>query len=115
MLQPFGPSRRIVAACASGALLLAAGAMAHSQTAGPTVKISNFTFSPQTLTVAPGTTVTWVNDDDVPHTVTAVDRSFKSKPLDTGDKFTFTFAKAGEYAYFCSIHPMMTAKVVVKG
>jgi plastocyanin len=115
MLQSFGPSRRILAACAGAALVLAAGAIAHGQAAGPTVKISNFTFAPQTLTVAPGTTVTWVNDDDVPHTVTAVDRSFKSKPLDTGDKFAFTFAKAGEYAYFCSIHPMMTGKVIVKG
>lgn len=109
------PQGRIIAACAGAALLLAFDSLADGQGTTATVKISNFTFGPQTLTVAAGTTVTWVNDDDVPHTITAVDRSFKSKPLDTGDRFSFTFAKPGEYPYFCSIHPMMTGKVIVKG
>jgi plastocyanin len=85
-----------------------------AQPGAVTVRISNLTFGPQTVTVAAGTTITWINDDDLPHTVTAVDKSFRSKALDTGDKVSFSFAKPGEYAYFCSIHPMMTGKVVVK-
>ena len=78
------------------------------------VRIENFTFSPSTLTVAPGTTVTWLNADDIPHTVAASDRSFRSKTLDTDDRFSFTFATPGDYNYFCSLHPHMTAKIVVK-
>jgi plastocyanin len=78
------------------------------------VTIDNFSFNPQVVTVAAGTTVTWVNHDDVPHTVTSTDKSFKSKALDTNDKFSFTFAKAGVYEYYCSVHPRMTGKVVVK-
>ncbi len=82
---------------------------------GTTVTIGNFTFGPETVTVPVGTTVTWVNGDDIPHTVVAVDKSFKSKVLDTDDKFSFTFTKPGTYDYFCSIHPHMTGKIVVKG
>ena len=80
------------------------------------VKIDNFSFSPVTLTVAAGTTVTWTNRDDIPHTVVSSDdpRVFKSKALDTDDRFSFTFTKAGTYSYFCSIHPKMTGKVVVQ-
>ena len=80
------------------------------------VKIDNFSFGPATLTVAPGTTVAWVNHDDIPHTVVSTDdpKMFKSKVLDTDEKFSFTFTKAGTYPYFCSIHPKMTATVVVK-
>lgn len=77
------------------------------------VHIANFTFAQAAITVKRGSTVTWVNDDDIPHTVVAVDKSFKSKVLDTGDRFTFTFAKPGQFAYFCSIHPHMTGKVIV--
>jgi len=78
------------------------------------VNIDNFSFSPATITVKAGTTVTWTNRDDIPHTVFADDKSFKSKPLDTGDKFTFTPTKPGTYPYFCSIHPKMTGKLVVE-
>ncbi|MBF9234642.1 cupredoxin domain-containing protein [Microvirga alba] len=78
------------------------------------VKIANFTFAPQTLTVSPGTTVTWTNTDDIPHTVTAEDRSFRSKALDTDDRFSFTFTTPGEYTYFCSLHPRMVGKIIVK-
>ncbi len=81
-----------------------------------TITIDNFSFGPQTLTVAPGTTVTWINHDEEPHTVVNAGnpRQFKSGALDTDDKFTFTFDKAGTYEYFCSIHPHMTGTVVVK-
>jgi plastocyanin len=80
------------------------------------VKIDNFSFGPATLTVAVGASVTWVNRDDIPHTVVSSDdpKAFKSKVLDTDEKFTFTFSKAGNYPYFCSIHPKMTGKVVVQ-
>ena len=80
------------------------------------VKIDNFSFGPTTLTIPVGTTVTWVNRDDIPHTVVSTDdpKIFKSKVLDTDEKFSFTFTKAGTYPYFCSVHPKMTGKVVVQ-
>jgi plastocyanin len=78
------------------------------------VKIDNFVFGPAAVTVPVGTTVTWVNRDDIPHTVVSTEKVFKSKVLDTDEKFSFTFTKAGEYPYFCSIHPKMTGKVVVQ-
>ena len=80
------------------------------------IDIDNFDFGPQSLTVAAGATVTWTNHDDEPHTVVSADdpRLFKSGPLDTDDKFTFTFTKPGTYKYFCSIHPHMTGTVIVK-
>ena len=78
------------------------------------VSIDNFTFKAPVLTVKPGTTVTWTNGDDIPHTVVAKDGSFKSKVLDSGDRFSFTFAKAGQFGYFCSLHPHMTGTIVVK-
>jgi plastocyanin len=94
---------------AAAAISLGAAAPAPS-----IVKIGNFTFGPQVLTVAPGTTVTWVNADDTPHTIVANDHSFHSKAIDTDERFSLTFSKPGDYAYFCSLHPHMTGKVVVK-
>jgi plastocyanin len=82
--------------------------------AAPEVKIDNFTFTTQSITVSAGTEVTWVNRDDIPHTVVSQDGVFKSKALDTDDKFSFKFSQPGTYHYFCSIHPKMTAEVVVK-
>ena len=78
------------------------------------VKIDNFSFTPQTLTVPVGATVTWTNRDDIPHTVVSTDGVFKSKTQDTDEKFSYTFSKAGTYPYFCSIHPKMTGKIVVQ-
>lgn len=100
----------------AGALALAmiSAVPAVAAPAGPTVKIDNFTFGPTALTVSVGTTVTWVNQDDIPHTVVANDKSFKSKVLDTDQSFSFTFTKPGEFGYFCSLHPHMMGKVVVK-
>jgi len=82
--------------------------------AAAAVEIGNFTFKAPSLTVKPGTTVTWTNGDDIPHTVVSKDGVFKSKVLDSGDKFSFTFARAGQFGYFCSIHPHMTGTVIVK-
>jgi plastocyanin len=82
---------------------------------GIEVKIDNFTFGPPTLKVAAGTTVTWTNRDDVPHTVVSDDKStFRSKALDTDEQFSYTFTKPGKYSYFCSVHPKMTGEVVVE-
>jgi plastocyanin len=78
------------------------------------VKIDNFSFGPQTLTVPVGATVTWTNRDDIPHTSVSTDGVFKSKVMDTNETFSYTFAKAGTYPYYCSIHPKMTGQVVVK-
>lgn len=78
------------------------------------VRVDNFTFGPDTLTVPVNSTVTWVNKDDLPHTVASNDGVFKSKALDTEDKYSYTFTKAGTYPYFCSIHPKMVGKIVVQ-
>jgi plastocyanin len=87
---------------------------ARSATPATPVQIKNFAFMPQPLIVKVGTTVTWTNTDDDPHTVTATDKSFHSAALDTDGKYSFTFTKPGEYAYFCSLHPHMTGKIIVK-
>jgi plastocyanin len=78
------------------------------------VRIDNFSFGPPELTVAAGTTITWTNRDDIPHTVVSPDKVFKSKVLDTDEKFSSTFRTPGTFSYFCSIHPKMTGKVVVQ-
>jgi plastocyanin len=85
----------------------------QSATAAAEVSIDNFSFRPQTVTVAVGTTVTWTNRDDIPHTVVSDDAVFKSKARDTDEKFSYTFDKAGTYPYHCSLHPKMTGQVVV--
>jgi plastocyanin len=84
------------------------------QASASEVKIDNFSFAPETLTVAVGTTVTWTNRDDIPHTIVSTDGVFKSKARDTDEKFSYTFAKAGTYSYYCSLHPKMTGKIVVQ-
>ena len=91
-------------------------ALAQDKASSLEVKIDNFSFGPASLTVSVGTTVTWTNRDDIPHTVVSTDdaKTFKSKVLDTDEKFSFTFNKAGTYPYFCSIHPKMTGKVIVQ-
>jgi len=92
-----------------------AGAREDKTGAAPAeVKIDNFSFGPQTLTVPVGTTVTWTNRDDIPHTIVSTNGVFKSKVRDTGESFSYTFTKAGAYTYFCSVHPKMTGKIVVQ-
>jgi plastocyanin len=80
------------------------------------IQIENYSFSPGALTVPLGTTVTWINHDETPHTIVAADnpRSFRSTGLDTDDTFSFTFSKTGTYTYFCSVHPHMTGKIIVR-
>ena len=78
------------------------------------VMVENFSFQPGTLTVKAGTTVTWVNHDDVPHTVNENNKTFKSGALDTDAKFSYKFTSPGTYSYFCSLHPRMTGQIIVK-
>lgn len=78
------------------------------------IKIDNFTFSPETLTVPANSTVTWTNKDDVPHVIASTDGLFRSKGLDTDDHYSFKFTKPGTYNYFCAMHPKMTGKIVVQ-
>lgn len=116
--------RSVFVAVLAAALVIGIGTIAMDQNhflagaqekaAAAEVKIDNFSFGPATLTVAVGTTVTWTNRDDIPHTVVSTDGVFKSKALDTDDKFSFVFSKPGTYSYFCSIHPKMTGQVVVQ-
>jgi plastocyanin len=112
----------VYAASAIGMLITVGGLFAkpaHEKGTGTEakveVKIDNFAFIPQELTVSAGTTVEWVNLDDIPHVVVSDDRkTFKSKALDTDEKFSYTFTKPSTYTYFCSIHPKMTGKVIVQ-
>jgi plastocyanin len=101
------------------AMMLLAGSTSVTANAQPSaanavVKIDNFSFGPQTLAVPVGTTVTWTNSDDIPHTSVSTEGVFKSKVLDTDEKFSYTFTKAGTYPYYCTIHPKMTGTVVVQ-
>ena len=109
--------RNIWVAIALAAAVLAPAAIfptAFVQAAETEVNIDQFTFYPQRITVKAGTTVTWTNEDDVPHTIASSSKFFKSKALDTGDKFSFTFTTPGTYDYICSVHPYMTGAVVVE-
>src|SRR4051794_22742021 len=95
-------------------LALVAGlASGQALAADAQVKIANFTFDPSTLTVKAGTTVTWVNADDIPHVVSEKDGKFRSPALDTDDKFSQVFSTAGTVEYFCAIHPHMVGKIVI--
>jgi plastocyanin len=110
--------RNAVIAAALGAaaapLLAALALPAGAPDAPAVVGIDNFTFNPRQLTVKAGATVSWTNEDDIPHTVAAVNREFKSKAMDTGDAYSFTFTTPGTFAYFCSLHPHMTGTIVVE-
>jgi plastocyanin len=99
---------------ASGIGSQALRASTPEKVSGVEVRIDNFTFAPKALQVSVGTTVRWVNRDDIPHTVVSDTKVFKSKVLDTDETFSFAFTKAGRYPYFCSLHPKMTGEVVVQ-
>jgi plastocyanin len=109
------PARAVAVAILLGPLagaLLALGAIAATE--ADVVAIDNFTFGPPDLTVAVGTTVRWVNHDDIPHSVVDKNKAFRSKALDTDDSFSYTFASAGTFDYFCGLHPHMVGKIIVK-
>src|SRR5450631_1474353 len=105
---------RTLALGAIAGLVAAAIAASPARAADTEVKIDNFTFNPQQITVKAGSTVVWLNHDDIPHTVTSSTQAFKSKALDTDDKFSYTFATPGTFKYFCALHPHMTGTIVVE-
>ena len=112
----FASSRALVAALLLGPVIgamLAFGTVA-AQDATNVITIDNFTFTPKDLTVAVGTTVKWVNHDDIPHTIANKDKAFRSQALDTDDSYSFTFTSAGTFDYFCGLHPHMVGKVIAK-
>jgi plastocyanin len=112
----FASNRALVVALLLGPVIgamLAFGTVA-AQDATNVITIDNFTFTPKELTVAVGTTVKWVNHDDIPHTIANKDKAFRSQALDTDDSYSFTFTSAGTFDYFCGLHPHMVGKVIVK-
>jgi plastocyanin len=115
----FTKNRALVAAMLLGPIIGAMVAVAtvaaeETKAAPNTITIDNFTFTPKELTVAVGTTVTWANHDDIPHNVVDKNKAFRSKALDTDDSFSYTFATAGTFDYFCGLHPHMVGQVIVK-
>ena len=111
----FASGRALIIAMLLGPVIgamLAFGAVAAQD--ANVVTIDNFTFSPKELTVAVGTTVKFVNHDDIPHTVVEKKLSFRSKALDTDDAYSYTFATAGSFDYFCGLHPHMVGKIIVR-
>ncbi|GAC1557175.1 MAG: cupredoxin family copper-binding protein [Beijerinckiaceae bacterium] len=103
--------RSLVAALALVPILRAVPGRAEE--GGATVEIDNFVFTPRELTVKPETIVTWKNEDDIPHTIVGKSQQFRSKPLDTGNEFSFTFANPGRFDYFCGLHPHMVGAIIV--
>lgn len=111
----FSPNRRaMVATILMGSVVNTISAFAALAADATEVRIENFAFTPQELTIPIGATVTWLNRDDVPHSVVDKNKAFRSKALDTNNSFSFTFANAGTYEYFCGLHPHMTGKIIVK-
>jgi plastocyanin len=115
----FVPSRALAIAMLLGPVIgamVAFGTFAAQEDAkdANVVTIDNFSFSPGDLTVAVGTTVKFVNHDDIPHNIVNKDKVFRSKPLDTDDSYSYTFASAGTFDYFCGLHPKMMGKIIVK-
>jgi plastocyanin len=112
----FALNRGLVVALLLGPVIgamLVLGTVA-AQDATNVITIDNFTFTPKELSVAVGTTVKWVNHDDIPHTIVEKKTSFRSKALDTDDSYSFTFTSAGTFDYFCGLHPHMVGQVIVK-
>lgn len=117
ILQASG--RRAVTFAAALTLLFFGGAWAgwEGLAAAPppaAVVIDSFSYGPGTVTVPRGTTITWTNKDDDPHTVVSESKLFKSPALDTDDTFTFTFNQPGTFKYYCTIHPYMQGTVIVQ-
>jgi amicyanin len=104
---------RLVVAASAAALLLAGLPAAPARGANHAVTIADFAFSPATLTITAGDTVTWTNEDAMIHTATSVDGAFDSGDLDQGDDYSLTFTTPGTYDYLCTPHPSMTGRIVV--
>jgi len=104
---------RLIFALTTAIAVSVLSVVAIAESGGAGVTIQNYTFNPQTITVAKGTKVTWVNRDDTPHTVVAVDKKFRSQAMDTGESFAKVFDEVGTFSYVCGLHPQMMGTVVV--
>ncbi|MDD1689671.1 MAG: cupredoxin family copper-binding protein [Methanoregula sp.] len=107
----------VIAGCASYQSTPATAAPPAATSGGNTIAIKNFAFDPASLTVKAGTTVTWTNQDSVPHIIasdTGSPAAFSSSSLSTGASYSFTFTQAGTYAYHCTIHPSMKGTIIVQ-
>ena len=115
-LQPGGNARRslVRGVLGAGIVVLISTRARMAAAANAEVVIDNFTFTPTPLTVKVGTTVTWVNHDDIPHSIVCPDLKVRSHPLDTDDTFAYRFEQAGSYDYICGLHPHMHGQVVVQ-
>ena len=113
-LEPGGSARRLLLRRALGAGIVVVISSRFARAAEPQVVIDNFKFSPTPLVVKPGTTVTWVNRDDMPHSIVFPSLQVKSHPMDTDESFSYKFEKEGTYNYICGMHPFMHGQVVVK-
>jgi len=105
------PCRTLILAVLLGFL---SGALAVTAQEANVITINDFSFAPKELTVTPGTTVKWLNHDDVPHSVVDKNKAFRSKPIDTNQSFSYTFASAGTFDYVCGLHPQMMGRIIVK-
>ena len=114
MLEPGGLARRLLLRRAFGVAVLIGGASRMASAAEAQVVVDNFTFSPTPLVVKAGTTVTWVNHDDIPHSIVCLALKVKSHPMDTDESFAYKFEQAGTYDYICGLHPHMHGQVVVE-
>ena len=101
--------RQVILVLAFSALF---GGAAHSDEV--TIKIENFTFNPASVTIKVGDKITWMNGDDIPHSIVEKNAKFKSKPLDTNDQFSMAFSEAGTVDYFCGFHAHMVGKIIVQ-
>ncbi|OBH64484.1 cupredoxin family copper-binding protein [Mycobacterium sp. E2479] len=115
LLSGCSQPRPVATTAAPSTSITATSITAPAPVRGDQVSIDGFAFAPVTLTVPVGTTVTWTNRDEEPHTVAASDGSFRSPGMGTGATFAHTFSAAGSFDYVCSIHPMMRGTVVVTG
>ena len=114
ILEPGGIARRLLLRRAVAASVLVAIVRPAAHAASSEIMIDNFSFAPTPLNVKVGATVTWVNRDDIPHSIVCPDLQVKSHPLDTDDSFAYTFGRAGTYEYICGLHPHMHGQVVVE-
>lgn len=112
--EPGGIARRGLLRRAVAAATLIAGASRHADAAEVEVMIDNFAFAPSLLTVTIGTDVTWINHDDIPHSIVCRALAMKSRTLDTDERFTYRFERAGTFDYICGLHPHMMGKVLVR-
>src|SRR3954454_9306853 len=104
----------LAAVLVAGAPPMPVGEQATRAATSTVIVIKDYAFGPSSMSVEPGTTVTWVNEDESPHTIADKGKAFRSAALDTNDRFSYTFTQPGEFTYYCTMHPMMVGRIIVK-